>query len=775
MIVNVSSCFDFSIICGIIITMKYMITLVIGIFLLTMPSHLAQAQSFWVEPNCDPSADPTTCNVSAPLNVSSSTQTKAGSLSVQGTLTSTNAFSFTGLKSSFSVSADSITDTMVDNDLTSNAFVRNGDYSTDGEAVNLGTWTSTSSPGAEVLGTLPTSAIADDWVNEIGDTMTGELTIQPGSNRAINITQTSATATEAILLQQNATTNGIGIKIDSPSSSTTAYPIDIKVSNATRRAINIQQASVDGIGVYAYTTASTSTGIYGYANNSTGRGVVGITGTLTGSLPATYAGVYGISYTAGSPGVYGDGSSVSVGVQGATSAANISAIKGVATGANSVGVYGESSTSFGVFGNAGSSSKAYGTVGCYNKAHCGQLGGSEYAGQFDDRVVGYDFLPTQEERIGGNSFRTGEKWGNVLLSGNDFQYATFLGSDGEEVWVNYADPFNPLIHRVNASMVVENIGQSPGSVGFRGVTLDTKGYVSVRNTDGEICVWQKDAASFSCPGTPDPELQNTESLWFDGSYYWAGRTAGVGITRFDNTFALANSVMTTGTVGPASAAIVDFTQDEKYVYALEDSNTGVSPSSTKIMVIDRSGNKKTAEFIFPDWEVRALEFDGKFIWGAAITNTGDDGLVKLDPATGVYSFLNFSIKYAAKFDNPKDLVFDGTYLWVILQNSFMMTRVSPYQADPTNPTVVEDEFIQFTYAPQLITFDGEAIWVMVRDTSGIGTSSLQRIYSGKGNGYQTTTVFPREGISTWDYTTGTGSCIRLESGVLVVNTGALCN
>lgn len=756
--------------------MKYIVTLVIGIFFLTIPSHLAQAQtSFWVEPDCDPSEDPTLCNVSAPLNVSSSTQTKAGSLTVQGTLSSTNAFSFTGAKTNFSVSADSITDTMVDNDVTSNAFVRNGDYSTDGEAVNLDTWTATSSPGAEVLGTLSTSAIADDWVNEVGDTMFGELAIQPGSNKAINISQTSTTGSEAILLQQNGTTTGLGIKIDNASSTTTAYPIDIKVVNSARRAISIQQNSVDGIGVYAYTTGSTSVGLYGYSTNSTGRGVVGITGTLTGSLPAIYAGVYGVSYSANSAGVYGDGSSVSVGVQGTTSAANISAIKGVATGANSAGVYGESSQSFGVVGNAGSSSKNYGTVGCYNKAHCGQLGGSEYAGQFDDRVVGYDFLPTQEERVGNNSFRTGGKWGSILLNGNDFQYATFLGSDGEEIWLNYADPFNPEIYRVNAAMVVENKTQSPGSIGFRGVALDTKGFISVRNTDGEICVWQKDAATFSCPGTPDPELQYTESLWFDGSYYWAGRTNGVGITRFDNTFSLANSVVTTGTGGIASAAIVDFTQDEKNVYALEDSNTGVSPSSTKIMVIDRSGNKKTTEYTFPDWEVRALEFDGKFIWGTAITSTGDDGLVKLDPVTGAFTFLNFSTKYAAQFDNPKDLVFDGTYLWVILQNSFMMARVSPYQADLANPIVIEDEFIQFTYAPQLITFDGEAIWVMVRDTSGSGTSALQRFYSGKGNGYQTTTVFPQEGISIWDYTTGTGSCIRLESGALVVNTGALCN
>lgn len=755
--------------------MQYVLSLIIGTLLMIMPSHLAQAQSFWIEPNCDPSADPTTCNVSAPLNVSSSTQTKAGSLTIQGTLSSTNAFSFTGSKTNFSVTADSITDTMVDNDLTSNAFVRNGDYSSSGEAVNLDTWTSTSSTGAEVLGTLPTSAIADDWVNEVGDTMTGELVIQPGSNKAISITQTTTTGTEAVSLSQSATTTGIGIKIDNPSSSTTAYPIDVWVKNATRRAINIQQNSVDGIGVYAYTTASTSTGIYGYSNNSTGRGVVGITGTLTGTLPGTYAGVYGISYTANSPGVYGNGYSVSVGVQGTTSANSVPAIKGTSTGTDSAAVFGDSSVSFGVAGNTGASSSTYGTVGCYNKSRCGKLGGPEYAGQFDNRVVGYDFLPTEEERIGDNSFRTGGKWGNIMLSGNDFQYSTFLGSDGEEIWLNYADPANPEIYRVNAAMVVENKTQSPGSVGFRGAAFDAKGFVTVRNTDGEICVWQKDAATFSCPGTPDPELQYAESLWFDGSYYWTGRTNGLGITRFDNTFSLANSVITTATNGPASAAIVDFTQDEKYVYALEDSNTGVSPSSTKIMVIDRSGNKKTTEYNFPNWEVRALEFDGKFIWGAAITNTGDDGLVKLDPVTGVFTFLNFSTKYAAQFDNPKDLVFDGTYLWVILQNSFMMARVSPYQADPANPLVVEDDFIQFTYAPQLITFDGEAIWVMVRDTSGSGTSSLQRFYSGKGNGYQTTTVFPREGISIWDYTTGTGSCIRLESGALAVKTGALCN
>lgn len=756
--------------------MSRILTFVITITFVVVPTHLVNAQSFWQEPNCDPSIDPAACNVAAPLNVSSSDQTKLGGLTIQGNLNATTGFSFSGAASSFNVTADSITDSMVSNTLTASSFVRNGDYSATGAAVNLNTWTSTPSSSSEVLGTLPTSAIADDWVNETGDTMTGELAINPANNRAILITQTTNTAQQAISIGQSATTNGVGINIDNPSSSATAYPINIRVVNATRRAISIEQGAVDGIGVYAYGTGSNTIGIYGYGNNSTGRGIVGITGTLPGTgLPSGTAGVYGVSYTNNAPGVYGNGTTVGNGVIGETTGSSRTGVFGKASGTSSVGVMGESSAYYGLYGNTTSSVGFYGVIGCRNNQNCGKLGGSEYAGQFDNRVVGYDFLPTEEERFGTNSFRTGGKWGAVTISGIDWEYVTFMGSDGEELWVNLAHPANPNMYRVNSAMMTQNTSQSHGSIGFRGATLGTKGLLNIRNTDGEICVWEKDAASFSCPGTPDPDLEYTESLWFDGSYYWAGRTGGRGITRFDETFALAASAQTTGAGGPGSSAIVDFTQDEKNVYALEDTNTGVFPSGSKIKVIDRSGNKIDKEYTFPDWEVRALEFDGKFVWGTAVTTSGRDGLVKLDPVNGGYAFLDFTTLYAAQFDNPKDLVFDGTYLWVTLENSFMMTRVSPYQVDPANPTVIENDFITFSYAPQTITFDGEAIWVLVRDTSGAGTTNIVRIHSGKGYGYQTTTVFPREGISIWDNTTGTGSCIRVESGALVVNTGALCN
>lgn len=756
--------------------MLRILNFVIVTIFIVVPTHLVSAQSFWQEPNCDPSIDPAACNVAAPLNVSSSNQTKIGGLTIQGTLNATSGFTFSGAASSFSVTPDSITDSMVSNTLTASSFVRNGDYSATGAAVNLNTWTSTPSASAEVLGTLPTSAIADDWVNETGDTMTGELAINPGSNRAILITQTTTTAQHAISIGQGATTNGIGIHIDNPSSSATAYPINIRVVNATRRAINIEQGAVDGIGVYAYGTGSNTIGIYGYGNNTTGRGVVGIAGTLPGTgLPSGTAGVYGISYTNGTSGIYGSGTTSGDGVIGETSATNRSGVIGKASATGAIGVSGQSTTSTGVFGATTGTSGNYGVIGCANNTNCGKIGGVEFAGQFDNRVVGYDFLPTEEERFGTNSFRTGGKWGSVTISGIDWEYVTFMASDGEELWVNLAHPANPNMYRVNSAMMTQNTSQSHGSIGFRGATLGSKGFLTIRNTDGEICVWEKAAASFSCPGTPDPDLEYTESIWFDGSYYWAGRTGGRGITRFDDTFTFAASVQTTGATGPGSSAIVDFTQDEKNVYALEDTNTGVFPSSSKIKVIDRSGNKIDKEYNFNNLEVRALEFDGKYIWGAAVTTSGQDGLVRLDPVTGSFSFLDFSAPYPTQFDGPRDLVFDGTYLWVILENSLMMARVSPYQANLASPTVIENDFMTFSYAPHTITFDGEAIWVLVRDTSGAGTTNIVRIHSGKGYGYQTTTVFPREGISIWDNTTGTGSCIRVESGALVVNTGALCN
>ena len=54
----------------------------------------------WAEPYCDPTANPMTCNISAPINVSGSAQSKSGSLTIGsggiGTLAADGIFDANG-------------------------------------------------------------------------------------------------------------------------------------------------------------------------------------------------------------------------------------------------------------------------------------------------------------------------------------------------------------------------------------------------------------------------------------------------------------------------------------------------------------------------------------------------------------------------------------------------------------------------------------------------------------------------------------------------------
>lgn len=689
---------------------------------------VAQAQAAWEPPLCDPSADPTTCNIAAPINVSSANQVKAGSLTVGG-------FSISGSSPvtnvNLTVPNSLIVDDMVSNTLTASKFSR-GSGGTD--AVDLSKWhTSTAGANIEVVGALPAGAITDEWVNVIGDTMTGTLLINNSSGTSLGISNTSTSGTSAL---------------------------DVVVTGSIPRAVNITTQATSGTGIWIDTSAaSSSTGIYITAKKY---------GVYAYSDDTLYQTIYGLNNNGGT-GVYGhtkSGTGNSVATQGY--------MEGTGTG-----VVGFSSQGNGVNGiTAGTTTKIWGVTGCAGggSINCGFLGGNDVAGRFDDRVVGDQFLALNEPSVDDSAYRATGKWGSIQIQGVDWQNLSFMESDGEELWLNLAHPANPMMYRLNSAMATQNISASPGSIGFVGAAIGAKGFVTVRNTDGEICEWQKNASSFACPGTPDADLQGTESLFFDGTYYWAGRTNGRGITQFDNSYSVANIIPTTGAAGGPQAAIIDFVQDETNVYALEDSDVTSTPSNSRLHVIDRKSNKVTATYVFTGMEVHKIIYDGKYIWGTALNSSGKSGLLRIVPASGQADFLDFQTKYGTtQFDKPNDLVFDGTYIWVILGGSKTMARISPYQEDIASPKIIGDEFVTFTYEPLLITFDGEAIWVVVDDTASAGITSVQRFFSGHGSGYQTTTVFPKEGISLWDYDTGQGICLRVESGALTVNTGALCN
>ncbi len=722
------------------------------------------AQATWAEPDCNPSDDPTICNISAPINVSDSDQTKTGGLSINGTLEATSSFQYTGATGSFSVTPDSITDSMVEDDLTANIFIRDGDYSSPGyQAVNLGSWNTVFTSSDEVTGMLDAAAIeptSEYWVNETGDTMTGQLSIQP-PDTALDITHSTANTSHAIDIyvsssvdDGNSLTGAKALYIESDSPDINAIPIYVDVNGSAKT------------GIYVETNASNSTGIY---VNQSGVNAPGI-------------------YVAADDNGVESYSSSAAGVRGETNSAYQAGVIGYTGAASSYGILGESAQAEGVYGNTYNGSGAYGTVGCANNANCGRWGGSEYAGLFDNgtltfgRVIGNDFLPTDDETYGLYSYAAGANLGSIKLSGVDWGDVTLFASDGSELWVHHNHSSNPAHWRIDGSTMQENINRPFGSAGYTGATLAPKGLVAVHDSDGEVCEWEKRADRFQCPyGAGDPGfIDGTRAgivkLYFDGKYFWGGKDVSKGMVRFDADYS--NNVATPATAGwGPNSKIRDIILADNDIYYIEDRDPVTNES--RIVKLDRNGNSIIRDWTFTSYDLDSLVFDGKYLWASASdgpVSAGGvfQGLMRIDVETEVTDKFDFNSSYPTDFDSPTDMVFDGTYIWVLLKGSSKAARVSPFIKDGASLAVVNDEFIDFAIPPHMITYDGNSIFI-IGDNGTAGSTKIYKLAAGKGYGQDWSGVLPREGISLWDYNTGNGACIRVESGTLAVYTGALCN
>lgn len=139
-----------------VLTLKICITVAITFGIITLIQY---AKAAWQDPTCDPSVDPGAagCAVAAPLNVSSTTQTKAGALSLGALLTAKNGFKVEA------GSVDLPTGTINGNE------VLNGDLT----EVDLKQVSADQNTGTG----LDASEIDDIYVRNTGDTIAGNLLI----------------------------------------------------------------------------------------------------------------------------------------------------------------------------------------------------------------------------------------------------------------------------------------------------------------------------------------------------------------------------------------------------------------------------------------------------------------------------------------------------------------------------------------------------------------------------------------------------------------------
>jgi hypothetical protein len=270
---------------------------------------------------------------------------------------------------------------------------------------------------ADLLDGLDSSAFmpagVDNWVNEVGDTMTGKLEISVESGDGLSSTTLSSSAGSR--------------GVYGYASGTTGY-----VSGVLGRS-----DSTSGTGVYGHATASTGTthGVYGYSYSTSGYGVYGTAPTygLYGSATATSGttfGVWGRSASTAGRGVFGwasAGSDETSGVYGQSDSDEGRGVYGhaTATSGETCGVWGQSdstsgrgvygvataSTSSGTYGVYGQSAGTYG-IGVYGTAPQGGVRGIASASSGTTYgVFGLSNSTNGRGVYGGATAESGETYG----------------------------------------------------------------------------------------------------------------------------------------------------------------------------------------------------------------------------------------------------------------------------------------------------------------------------------------------------------------------------
>lgn len=350
------------------------------------------SRAAWNLPSCNPdSVGPTdaSCNVSAPLNVSSSNQTKTGQLTIQNT-----------------VNAGAL--------VISNAYSGNGTVTittSSGKSLNV-----THNDGAQSAVTISTNSNQPGF--SIAQTGSGGG-ITTVANGGVALSASTGSATNAAITASNSNTAGTAISVSS--SGNTATGVNVSMTGTTSYGVRstssqyyagyfttgaaavgalYAQNTSSGIGISvsansgtAVSASSTSGSAGSFTSGSAAGNSVFIENTSTGSgLGVATGGVLpsAIGNPAGWPASGGQGirgtSSTSFGVVGYSTANTGYGVGVYGRGTNDYGVVAYSDSDYGLFANT-QAAGYYGLAACNAMtANCGYIGGGTYAGNFAGRV-----------------------------------------------------------------------------------------------------------------------------------------------------------------------------------------------------------------------------------------------------------------------------------------------------------------------------------------------------------------------------------------------------
>lgn len=188
---------------------------------------------------------------------------------------------------------------------------------------------------------------------------------------------------------------------------------------------------------------------------------------------------------------------------------------------------------------------------------------------------------------------------------------------------------------------------------------------SYANTAGDF-LWKIDPADGSVVGTipiPEPyQFYKVKGLAFDGQYLWVFEDIS-GTDKFykvdPNTGAVLKSFPS-----PHNNYVGGITYANGYLWF--SNYYGSSPEGV-LTKIDTTNGTPQATIVTQGEQPMGVAFDGQFIWCAEDSGYGNtrDEIYQYDPSTLTYTgtFIRNPI------DRPRDMTWDGNYLWLVKYNS----------------------------------------------------------------------------------------------------------
>ncbi len=771
----------------------------------------------WAEPSCDPTADPTTCNISAPINVSGTTQTKTGGLTLNGalitnstitanssitaagtvtinstgsltvngvstfgaavtinaattingtgvtinsplvvnngisvgatgnstfnnpvTLSSTSRFTYSGTNTNFSITANSIDDSEVSDTLTASIFKGTG---TTTNAVDLAT--------SEVAGVLPSTSVTDVWVNTAGDTMTGTLTINPTTGRAIAIQPNTTSdgiwisgATGEALVSLNQTGNGRGIYLNTIAGVTgkgievvyagSSYPVEIRATGSAPQSLHVENGTTNGYGVYSKAGGTNSTGVAG-------------TGTLYGTVGASATGTGGFFITdaAGGTGLYATlNNAATTTTSKALEVVGKNGYGGYITvdGSSATGLYVENTNtagtySVGYFKANGASSSSGTTTALYAENTSTASSTTKYAIQAKATSPGGEGIYAVSDYGRAAHFESNSGGYGIYIDADGATYGIDIEASGTTAGIDIDAVGGDIGVNITVddydSAVEANGGDIKTTGGFRG------GQFYANENAGNGIYKNVDPNYVFAEALGGSSFDAVNDLLFDGSSVWVARGGftpsylqqrGLSDGRSLAEYINSASWLDNGVALLADDQIYFFSDSANYdvINPLDGTTTSGSLSSSITIysaaydgediwfgsnnTVREWGNLSTLSTrLSSTGSMVDILFADGYIWAVDSTN---DVVRKILPDSP-YTATSITVG-----DNPQAAVYDGQYIWVANYTGNSLTRINTEDSSTTSYSVSS-----FGTGPQALTFDGVNIWIGY-NSSGVGVFNV---------------------------------------------------